>query len=313
MISFIEILLMLAGLLLLVKSTRWFVDGTAGIAEALHIPLVITGLTILAMGTSAPELAVSFMSVWSKNESVALGDIIGSNITNILLILGICALIGNLKVEKATAYIEIPYMLLVTVLFGTMAIFGKEFSLKDGMVLLLLFGIYIVYLVYQGRKQGKEMPVSSREKKPILGDLFLVLLGFVLVVGSSEMIVESANIIAKDIGLNDRLIGLTIVALATSLPELLVCITAVRRGKTEIAIGNIIGSNIFNLLFVMGTVSMSKPIVFDLAFTSDIIVALLAGAVLWLFVLPKKKLNQVTGTILLLGYVSYVIFRMAGQ
>ena len=152
MISFIEILLMLAGLLLLVKSSQWFVDGAAGVAEALHIPPLITGLTILAMGTSAPELAVSFMSVWSNNESVAVGDIVGSSITNILLILGICALIGNLKVAKSTVCVEIPYMLLATVLFGVMAIFGKGFTRRDGCILLLLFLVYIIYLVYRAKQ-----------------------------------------------------------------------------------------------------------------------------------------------------------------
>lgn len=313
MISFIEILLMLAGLLLLVKSSQWFVDGAAGVAEALHIPPLITGLTILAMGTSAPELAVSFMSVWSNNESVAVGDIVGSSITNILLILGICALIGNLKVAKSTVCVEIPYMLLATVLFGVMAIFGKGFTRRDGCILLLLFLVYIIYLVYRAKQDGKQMVTTTQQKKPILGQLFLVVVGFVVVVASSEMIVESANVLAKDMGLNDRLIGLTIVALGTSLPELLICVTAVRRVKTEIAIGNIVGSNIFNLLFVMGIVSTVKTVTFEMAFTADMLFALGAGVLLWIFVLPKKRLNQVTGSILLLGYVSYVIFRMAGQ
>ena len=157
------------------------------------------------------------------------------------------------------------------------------------------------------------MVTTTQQKKPILGQLFLVVVGFVVVVASSEMIVESANVLAKDMGLNDRLIGLTIVALGTSLPELLICVTAVRRGKTEIAIGNIVGSNIFNLLFVMGIVSTVKTVTFEMAFTADMLFALGAGVLLWIFVLPKKRLNQVTGSILLLGYVSYVIFRMAGQ
>lgn len=324
MISLLQIILILIGLFLLTKGANWFVDGAAGIAETFRIPHLVIGLTIVAMGTSTPEAAVSIMGALSNNESIAIGNVLGSNIINSLLILGVCGIVGVLSVGKSTRYLEIPYMLAVTVLFAVLSIKGYCVTFTDGLILWGAFLLYIGYLIYRGKTDSTgqlekaadlEMVPGSgqvRREKSFLHHLFLCLLGILFLFASSEMIVSAAEILAKAMGLSERLIALTVVSLGTSLPELFTSITAVRKGKSELVLGNIIGSNVFNLLFVVGTTAFIDPVQVESAFVTDFVVALAAGLILWLCVLPKKQLNKVNGSILLGCYVAYVIFRSAG-
>lgn len=324
MISLLQIILILIGLFLLTKGANWFVDGAAGIAETFRIPHLVIGLTIVAMGTSTPEAAVSIMGALSNNESIAIGNVLGSNIINSLLILGVCGIVGVLSVGKSTRYLEIPYMLAVTVLFAVLSIKGYCVTFTDGLILWGAFLLYIGYLIYRGKTDSTgqlekaadlEMVPGSgqvRREKSFLHHLFLCLLGILFLFASSEMIVSAAEILAKAVGLSERLIALTVVSLGTSLPELFTSITAVRKGKSELVLGNIIGSNVFNLLFVVGTTAFIDPVQVESAFVTDFVVALAAGLILWLCVLPKKQLNKVNGSILLGCYVAYVIFRSAG-
>lgn len=324
MISLLQIILIMIGLFLLTKGANWFVDGVVGIAETFRIPNLVIGLTVVAMGTSAPEAAVSIMGALSNNESIAIGNVLGSNIINSFLILGVCGIVGVLSVGKTTRYMEIPYMIVVTVLFAVLSIKGYCVTFTDGLILWGAFLLYLGYLVVRGRKEAirqkeeaekvklfpeMELPL---EKKSFLNHLFFCLLGILFLFASSEMIVSAAEILAKAVGLSERLIALTVVALGTSLPELFTSITAVRKGKSELVLGNIIGSNVFNLLFVVGTTSFIDPVQVERAFVADFVVALAAGVILWLCVLPKKQLNRVNGSILLGCYVVYVIFRSAG-
>lgn len=324
MISLLQIILIFIGLFLLTKGANWFVDGVVGIAETFRIPNLVIGLTIVAMGTSAPEAAVSIMGALSNNESIAIGNVLGSNIINSLLILGVCGIVGVLSVGKTTRYVEIPYMIVVTVLFAVVSIKGYCVTFTDGLILWGAFLLYLGYLIVRGRadvirqkEQAKKVNLFPEmepplEKKSFLNHLFLCLLGILFLFASSEMIVSAAEILAKAVGLSERLIALTVVALGTSLPELFTSITAVRKGKSELVLGNIIGSNVFNLLFVVGTTACIDPVQVERAFVTDFVVALAAGVILWLCVLPKKQLNRVNGSILLGCYVVYVIFRSAG-
>lgn len=324
MISLLQIILIMISLFLLTKGANWFVDGAAGIAETLRIPHLVIGLTIVAMGTSAPEAAVSIMGALSNNPSIAIGNVLGSNIINSLLILGVCGIVGVLSVGKSTRWVEIPYMLAVTILFIVLSIKGYCVTFIDGLILWGAFLLYIGYLIYRGKADGiqklekkeesKIAPVSQqvREKKSFLHYFFLCLIGLLFIFASSEMIVSAAEILAKAVGLSERLIALTVVSLGTSLPELFTSITAVRKGKAEFVLGTIIGSNIFNVLFVAGTTAIIRPIQVEAAFVADFVVVLAAGLILWLCVLPKKQLNKVNGSILLGCYVAYVIFRSAG-
>lgn len=324
MISFLQIILILIGLFLLTKGANWFVDGAAGIAETFRIPHLVIGLTIVAMGTSAPEAAVCIMGVLSNNESIAIGNVLGSNIINSLLILGVCGIVGVLSVGNTTRFVELPYMIVVTVLFAALSISGYCITFTDDLILWGAFLLYMGYMVYRGKKgaigqleETEEAKIlldagQAREKKPFLRHLSLCLVGLLFLFASSEMIVNAAEILAKAVGLSERLIALTVVALGTSLPELFTSIAAVRKGKTEFVLGTIIGSNIFNLLFVVGITGLIRSVHVETAFVADFVVALAAGLILWLCVLPKKQLNKVNGSILLGCYVAYVIFRSAG-
>ena len=324
MISFLQIILILIGLFLLTKGANWFVDGTVGIAETFRIPHLVIGLTIVAMGTSAPEAAVCIMGVLSNNESIAIGNVLGSNIINSLLVLGVCGIVGTLSVGNTTRFVELPYMIAVTVLFAALSISGYCITFTDDLILWGAFLLYIGYMIYRAKKDAMGQLETTeeakilldseqvREKKPFLRHLFLFLLGLLFLFASSEMIVNAAEILAKAVGLSDRLIALTVVALGTSLPELFTSITAARKGKTEFVLGTIIGSNIFNLLFVMGITGLIRALQIETAFVADFVVVLVAGLLLWICVLPKKQLNKVNGSILLGCYVAYVIFRSAG-
>lgn len=325
MISLLQIILIMIGLFLLTKGANWFVDGVVGIAEIFRIPNLVIGLTVVAMGTSAPEAAVSIMGALSNNESIAIGNVLGSNIINSFLILGVCGIVGVLSVGKTTRYVEIPYMIVVTVLFAVLSIKGYCVTVTDGLILWGAFLLYLGYLIVRGREEAIRRQKEEAEKvnlfpemepplekKSFLHHLFFCLLGILFLFASSEMIVSAAEILAKAVGLSERLIALTVVALGTSLPELFTSITAVRKGKSELVLGNIIGSNVFNLLFVVGTTSFIDPVQVESAFVADFVVALAAGVILWLCVLPKKQLNKVNGSILLGCYVAYVIFRSAG-
>lgn len=313
MISVLQIILIIVGLFLLIKGAEWFVDGASGIAEALHIPNLIIGLTIVAIGTSAPEAAVSITGMMSDNSSIAVGNVLGSNIFNALFVLGISGMIGVLVVSRSTLLFEVPYMLLVTGLFVFLAFEDGKLTFTDSMFLWGAFLVYIVYLIVRGVQAGEHKMTESREKKSLVRHITWVMVGLVIIFASSEMIVQAAEILAKSVGLSERLIALTVVSLGTSMPELMTSVVAAKKGKADIAIGNVIGSNIFNLLFIMGTIGLFKPLVVESAFVPDLFVALGAGALVWFCMLPKKRLNKVTGTLLLVCYVVYVIIRSAGM
>lgn len=303
----LQCLLLVLGFVMLVRGADWFVDGAVGIADRFGVPQLVIGLTIVAMGTSAPEAAVSITAALKGNAGITIGNIVGSNILNILIILGITSAIVSVAVAKSTIRFEIPYMLGITLLLLFMGYTGNVVTFVEGLILWAAFLAYLFYLFLMAKKNKEEM---TREKKqmPLWRLAFMGISGLVLVVWGSDVTVDAATAIAKVMGLGDRFIGLTIVALGTSLPELFTSVSAAIKGKADIAIGNIVGSNIFNILFVIGTTALITPVAFEADFLMDTIIAIGSGVLLLLCVLRKKKLTRIHGILMLLCYGAYFVY-----
>ena len=306
----LAIILLVLGFVLLIKGADWFVDGAAGIAARFGIPQLVIGLTIVAMGTSAPEAAVSITAATSGNAGITIGNILGSNILNVLLILGITAAITTVAVQKSTVKWEMPFMHIITIVLAVLGFTGGEIVLWEGIVLWALFLIYLGYL-FKMAKNGTEEE-EEEELQPLWKQLCMLAVGIVMIVFGSDMTVDNATILAEAFGMDDRLIGLTIVAFGTSLPELVTSVTAARKGKADIAIGNIVGSNIFNILFVVGTTALITPVTFKAGFLIDSAVALAAGLILWFGVMKEQKLKRPVGILMLAAYAAYFVYLLMG-
>lgn len=316
----LQLILLAVGFVMLIKGADWFVDGAAGIATKLGIPQLVIGLTIVAMGTSAPEAAVSISAAFKGSADITIGNIVGSNIMNILIILGLSAVITPLKVAKSTIRYEIPFMIAITALLTVLGMSGT-ITFMNGIVLWAVFIIYFIYLVVLTRKQqnsieegvssvstGNEPSDKQVKALSIPKALVLVVIGIVLIVAGSNIAVDAATELARTFGLSERIIGLTIVALGTSLPELVTSVLAARKGNADIAIGNIVGSNIFNILFVVGTSALIIPIPFAQAFVTDFAVAAGAAILLLICCLRKQRLSRLSGALMLICYAAYFAF-----
>lgn len=306
----LQILLLILGFGLLVKGADWFVDGAAGVAEKFGIPQLVIGLTIVAMGTSAPEAAVSITAALKGNAGITIGNIVGSNILNVLIILGLSAVIVPIAVAKSTVKVEMPYMILITFLLLGLGISGNEIRLWEGVVLWVAFLVYLGYLFWMVKKDKNQQEEEKKKEESIWKLLIMVIIGIVCIMLGSDFAVDAATVIAKEVGMSERLIGLTIVALGTSLPELVTSVSAAMKGKADIAIGNIVGSNIFNILFVVGTTALITPVVFESKFIIDTIISAAAGILLWLCVFRDRKLSRAGGAIMLVGYAAYFVYIM---
>ena len=300
----LEFLFLVIGFTMLVKGADWFVDGTSGIARKLGIPQLVVGLTIVAMGTSAPEAAVSINAALKNNASIAIGNVVGSNILNILIILGVTAVITSVAIQKSTLWIEIPYMLVVTIVLIVMGLDGTV-SRVDGIILWVMFIIYLAYLFVLAKKRKEENEEVTTSTWKLL---LYAIVGGVVVVWGSDITVDAATAIAQILGMSERFIGLTIVALGTSLPELVTSVTAARKGNADIAIGNIVGSNIFNILFVIGTAALITPVPYATGFLIDGTIAVAAGALLWISVCRTLELRRPWGIVMLGSYAAYFVY-----
>ena len=302
-----QVMILLAGFLFLVKGADWFVEGAACIAKKLGIPQLVIGLTIVAMGTSMPEAAVSVTAAMQQNAGITVGNVVGSNILNILIILGITAVITNVTIQRSTLHYEIPFMLAVTALLLGFGITGGRITFMEGVIFWIFFLAYLGYLFVMARKENAEEEGTVKDF-PIWKCLLLMVLGGILVVKGSDFAVSGASAIARYFGMSERFIGLTIVALGTSLPELVTSVTAARRGNAGIAIGNIVGSNIFNILFVIGTAALICPVPFERKFIADTVIAIGAGVVLWLGTFRNRELRKPCGIVMLLCYAAYFAY-----
>ena len=307
----IDILKIIIGFVLLIKGADFFVEGASAVAAKLGVPELVIGLTIVAIGTSAPEAAVSISAALKGNNGISIGNVVGSNILNILLILGLTAVITTLTVKKSVIKVDIPVMIASTIAMILWGMLGGELSKFTGVVFLVTLIVYMVYLVSYARRSGADD--DAEEVKDIKNWLIpiFILGGVAAIILGSNVAVEGASGIAKTFGVSDRVIGLTIVAFGTSLPELVTSVTAARKGHADIAIGNIVGSNLFNILFILGMTSL----IIDLPYLSeganfviDGFVMLAAALLLYILVLPKKKLTRAGGIIMLLGYSGYFLY-----
>ncbi len=316
----LQIFLLALGFTMLIKGADFFVDGSSGIASRFGIPQLVVGLTIVAMGTSAPEAAVSISAALKGNAGITIGNVAGSNILNILIILGLTAFLTKKVVPVASSTIkyEMPFMIVITLILLWMGYAGNEISRLEGAGLWVVFLSYLFYLLKMAKKgddknqkddKGETLERGGDKKEKSMAMLLLfTVAGLALIVTGSSVTVDAATAIARIIGLSERFIGLTIVALGTSLPELFTSVSAARKGSADIAIGNIVGSNIFNILFVVGTSALITPVVFESKFIVDFMVAAAAGVLLWVFSFSGKSLNRAEGGVLLLGYLGYFIY-----
>lgn len=302
----IQLALLALGFVLLVKGADWFVDGAASIAAKLGIPQLVIGLTIVALGTSAPEAAVSLTAAFHGNADITIGNVVGSNILNILIILGLAAVICPMKVARLTAFVDIPVTIVITLLLLLLGYDGTVSRLDAG-ILLLFFIAYLSYL-FAMTKKGLIVGESEEDGAKIQSvpkALLFTVVGLALIIVGSSLAVDAASAIATMLGLSERFIGLTIVALGTSLPELFTSVAAAIKKNPDMAIGNIVGSNIFNILFIVGLSGLVIPVPFVSAFRFDTLIAAAAALLLLVLALPTKRLGRVAGIIMLVGYVAY--------
>lgn len=309
--TLINLGMLIFGFVLLIKGADVFVEGASKIATMLKIPQIVIGLTIVAFGTSAPEAAVSIASAFKGTAGIAIGNIIGSNICNVLLILGAAGTVGALSIKKNTYKIETPFVILISLVLIGLGYFDGGISKLDAAILwgfFLLFLYYLYRLTLSGEDAGDDIP-ELEEGDKLWKLLIMLVLGMAAIVAGSQFTVDGASNIAKTLGVSDRIIGLTIVAIGTSLPELVTSVSASLKGKTDIAIGNVIGSNIFNILFVLGTAGLVSPSVipFDPNFITDGIISIAAIVAFMLFIGKDMKLKKAGAIIMLVSYFAYII------
>lgn len=317
---FWAVLLFLAGLVLLKKGADWLVEGSSSLARRLGIPAIIVGLTIVAFGTSLPEFVVSLISALKGSSDLAIGNIIGSNIANIALILGISSLIMPILIKENTLIYETPFVLvsalLLLILSNDKNLFGADsFTLGrfDGAVFLLIFIFFIFYIYNSTKKASKPVKKefeSEFKKSSRLGtNIIYIIIGLACLFAGGKMLVSGAVSIAYSLGVSEKFIGLTIVAVGTSLPELFTTVVALTKKENDIALGNIIGSNIFNILFILGIVGIIKPVsVNPVMVYFDMIVMVILSSLLILFATTGRKINRPEGAFFLLSYIGYIIY-----
>ena len=301
----IQLLLLALGFVMLVKGSDWFVDGAASIAAKFRISQIIIGLTIVAMGTSAPEAAVSITAAMGGSADITVGNIVGSNILNVLVILGLASAIVPIAVGKSTQQVDAPFMIAISAVFLVLGWDGTITRL-DGIILLVLFASYIGYMIYEALHANEE---GDEIKDMKVWQMLLATVGGLgLVVWGADVAVNAATELATIFGMSERFIGLTVVALGTSLPELFTSVTAARKGNADIAIGNIVGSNLFNILFVVGLSSMIIDVPFAPNFRIDMAVAIAASLFMWAASLKQKRLVRWHGIVMLAGYTAYFLY-----
>ncbi|HCM74770.1 MAG TPA: sodium:proton exchanger [Cytophagales bacterium] len=313
----VQIILLLAGFVILIKGADFLVSGSSSIAKKFNISNLAIGLTVVALGTSMPELIVSVISAVNGKSDAAFGNIIGSNNFNLLFILGVCGLIYPLAVQRNTIKYEVPISLaatLVMLLLVNDQFFseGASMELSRGESLLLLVG-FGMFLLYVYRSMSSTTDLNEGEKIKTYGtwiSLGLVLVGLAMLVGGGKLVVDNAIAIAQQAGLSERLIGLTILAAGTSLPELATSAVAAYRKNTDIAIGNVVGSNIFNVLFILGTTGLIHPVGFNAALNFDIYILIASTIILmvFMFTLSRRQLDRWEAFILLAGYITYTVY-----
>lgn len=305
----LQFVLLVVGFVLLMKGADWFVDGASKIADKFGIPHLVIGLTIVAFGTSAPEAAVSISAALKGSVDLAISNVVGSNIMNVLLILGLSSIIYPLAVKKSTIKFDIPFVFFISLLLLAFGMMDGSIGRMDGLIfwaLLIMYVVYMIQLTKKGQQADEDFEPAGEDDK-LWKLLLMIVVGIIMIVAGSDVTVDAASNIALEFGMTERLIGLTIVAFGTSLPELVTSCIAAKKKETDIAVGNIVGSNLFNILFVLGTSAVITPVAYTSEFIFDNVVAALVMVVLWLFVFRKQKLSRVGGAAMLVLYAAYFV------
>lgn len=307
----ISTICIIIGFIFLIKGADFLVDGASNVAKKFHIPEIIIGLTIISIGTSMPELFVSITSGLSGFSDMAIGNVVGSNIINLLFILGLSAWINPIEVKKETKYIEIPVCIAITVVFMIICNIKHQISRIEGTFLILLFGLFIAYTIFMALREKNKENVAEEDNKEtsLFRDVISIVFGIIALKVGGDLTVNNAVNVAEFFNLSEKIISITILAIGTSLPELVTSVSASIKGKSDIAIGNILGSNIFNMLLIIGTSSIIKPIIYNVSYNRDLFI--LMGSTLLLslftFIPPKNKMSRVNGAIYTFIYVEYMV------
>ena len=312
---FIEILLLIVGMVLLIKGADLFVEGSSKIAKALKIPSLIIGLTLVSMGTSAPEASVSINASINNLKDLSIGNVVGSNIFNTLFIIGICAPFTPLVISKDMKRYDLPIMIamyLVLILFS-FVISPLVLNLFESIILLVLFVGYILFLIYRAKKNPPVEEKEEEKKISIFKNIIFAVVGLAAIIFGGDMVVDNAALIAKRLGMSEALVGLTIVAVGTSLPELVTSIVASVKGENDIALGNVVGSNIFNIIFILGSSSTISSLTLTWAGLFDMMVMLLSGVIIMIYALCSKNIKRWQGILIFTMYIAYLAIIIANN
>ncbi len=300
--------LLLVGFVLLIKGADFFVEGSSAVARKFHIPSMIIGMTIVAMGTSLPECAVSVTASIAGSNELAVSNVVGSNIFNLMVVCGVCTLWTPMAVSQKTLKQELPFSIAMGVILLILGYSGMEISRADGLIFLVIFVCFLMWMV----RAAKANPVQPEEENvkllPAWKCVLYILLGGAAIMWGGDLVVDSASAIAANFGLSQNLIGLTIVAMGTSLPELVTSVVASRKGEVDMALGNVLGSNVFNILMVLGAAAAISPIAFVQENMIDIILLTVMSLIVWVFAWTGKQVRRGEGIVMLLVYAAYMVY-----
>lgn len=305
-----KLLILISGFVLLIKGADYFVEGSSSVAKRFHIPSLIIGLTIVAMGTSLPECAVSLTASLVGNNELAVANVVGSNIFNLMVVCGMSALFVSLPISRNTLKKEFPFSIFCAVILGILGKSGMILSRGDSIIFLVLFVMYIIYMIISANQamhsyvdQGEEIHLI-----PMWQSLLFIFGGMIAIKFGGDFVVDGASSIALKMGMSQNFIGLTIVALGTSLPELVTSIVAARKGEVDMALGNVIGSNIFNILFVLGIASFISPVLFVFENIIDTVILIAFSLIVLIFAYFKKRIDKTAGIMMLGLYLVYLVY-----
>lgn len=308
-------IILLIGFVFLIKGADFFVEGSSSIAKKFNIPSLIIGLTIVAFGTSAPEAAVSITAAIKGQNEMAIANIVGSNIFNVLFVIGATAMIKPIHVKKSTILKEFPFCILSSIVLAILAYdirfqgYSENILTRaDGLIFLTLFIIFMYYLIDMAINSNDTTDEENYKIMPLPKSIILSILGLLGIIVGGNFVVNGASDIAMSWGMSENLVGLTIVAVGTSLPELVTSMTAARKGESDIAIGNVVGSNIFNILFILGISSCISNIPVQIEAFTDMIIMIATTLIVYILAISKKKINRIEGVMVTLLYIAYLVF-----
>ena len=311
-------IILVIGFVLLIKGADFFVEGSSSVAKTFNVPSLIIGMTIVAMGTSLPELAVSVTASMTGNNTLAVSNVAGSNIFNLMVVCGACALFAPLTIEKNTLLKEFPFSIICAGLLVVLGFLGMSLGRVDGIIFLVIFIVYLLWMIRSAKqarnaedkleKEEEEFVEEEIKILPMWKCLLFIVGGMIAIKFGGDFVVDGASAIAAGFGLSQTLIGLTIVALGTSLPELVTSIVAARKDEVDMALGNVIGSNIFNILLILGVAAAISPVTFLMENIIDIVILIVMSLVVWIFAWTSKEINRKEGIAMLLMYAVYMVY-----